>query len=206
MAVFQYLAFYKPDYVLCAFTDPEGRKTLKDFIPISSVYPVGRLDYDSEGLLLLSDDGDFIHRLTHPRHEIEKTYLVQVEGVITPEILSALAGGVEVKGKRTRRCQALAIEEPDLPPRGKPITPHAGLSWLRLVLQEGRKRQIRHMTAAVGLPTLRLLRIAVGPVNLEGLKPGEWRNLTGRELDQLGVRAGQVKTIRSGGRPRQSRR
>ncbi len=179
------IAFYKPYGVLTAFLDAEGRPTLKDYIPIPEIYPAGRLDLDSEGLLILSDDGRLIHALTDPRHRIPKTYLVQVEGKLTPEALAALQRGVVVKGRKTRRCDALLIPEPNLPPRSKPITPHAETSWLRLVLQEGRKRQIRHMTAAVGFPTLRLVRVAIGPITLEGLQPGEWRELGSEEVRRL---------------------
>ncbi len=179
------IAFYKPYGVLSAFTDMAGRPTLKDYIQVPDVYPVGRLDLDSEGLLLLSNDGDLIHRLTHPRHHVAKTYLVQVEGIITPEAVAALQRGVVIKGRRTRRCQVVVIPEPELPPREKPVTPHGPTSWLRIVLFEGMKRQIRHMTAAVGFPTLRLVRIAVGPINLEGLLPGQWRFLSPLEVARL---------------------
>lgn len=179
------LAFYKPYGVLTAFQDAEGRPTLKQYIPIPDVYPAGRLDLDSEGLLILSDDGGLIHRLTDPRHRIPKTYLVQVEGRVTPQALAALQRGVVVKGKKTRRCDAIIIPEPNIPPRTKPVTPHADTTWLRMVLQEGRKRQIRHMTAAVGFPTLRLVRVAIGPISLEGLRPGEWRELSGDEIRRL---------------------
>jgi len=179
------IKFFKPFGVLTAFQDSEGRPTLKQYIPIPEVYPAGRLDLDSEGLLILSDEGRLIHLLTDPRHRIPKTYLVQVEGKVTEEALAALQRGVMVKGKKTRRCDALMIPEPNLPPRSKPITSHGETSWLRLVLQEGRKRQIRHMTAAVGFPTLRLVRIAIGPVTLEGLQPGEWRDLGDEEIRRL---------------------
>ncbi|WP_299024295.1 pseudouridine synthase [uncultured Thermanaerothrix sp.] len=179
------IAFYKPDGVLSAFTDTAGRSTLKDYIHVPDVYPVGRLDLDSEGLLLLSNDGDLIHRLTHPRHHVPKTYLVQVEGIITPEAVAALQRGVVVKGRRTQRCQVVVIPEPALPPRQKPVTPHGPTSWLRIVLFEGMKRQIRHMTAAVGFPTLRLVRVAVGPITLEGLLPGQWRFLSPLEIERL---------------------
>lgn len=179
------LVFYKPYGVLTAFQDAEGRPTLKQYIPIPDVYPAGRLDLDSEGLLILSDDGRLIHRLTDPRHRIPKTYLVQVEGRVTPPALAALQRGVVVKGKKTRRCDAIIIPEPNIPPRIKPVTPHAETTWLRMVLQEGRKRQIRHMTAAVGFPTLRLVRVAIGPISLEGLQPGEWRELSSDEIRRL---------------------
>src|SRR5574340_394113 len=180
------LAYYKPYGVLCAFTDAEGqRQTLKDFIPVTEVYPAGRLDLDSEGLLLLSDDGDLIHVLTNPMHKIEKTYLVQVEGEITDAALAQLERGVEVKGRQTRRCRAMKIPDPILPERVKPVTPHATTGWIRIVLQEGKKRQIRHMTAAVGFPTLRIVRISIGNITLEGLNPGNWRELTAAEVDRL---------------------
>jgi 23S rRNA pseudouridine2457 synthase len=180
------LKFYKPWGVLCAFSDREGqRRTLKDYIPVDGVYPAGRLDLDSEGLVLLTDDGNLIHRLTAPEHKIFKTYLVQVEGEITPEALTRLERGVPVKGRLSMRCRAMIIPEPLLPAREKPVTPHGATSWLRIVLREGKKRQIRHMTAAVGFPTLRLVRVSIGNVTLEGLQPGEWRDLTGEEASRL---------------------
>lgn len=180
------LVFFKPYGVLCSFTDSEGQRlTLKDFVPVEGVYAAGRLDLDSEGLLLLTDDGDLIHRLTAPDHKIPKTYLVQVEGIATQEALTKLEQGVMVKGIMTRRCQAMLVPEPNLPDREKPITPHGPTSWLRIVLREGKKRQIRHMTASVGLPTLRLVRIAIGNLNLEGLNPGEWRELDIGEVTRL---------------------
>ncbi len=185
MDEFIYIAFYKPYGVLTAFTDAEGRETLKKYIDIPDIYPAGRLDMDSEGLLLLTNDGGLAHRLTEPRYNHPKTYLVQVEGIPTEDALAKLAGGVEVKGEVTRRCQVMSVPEPDLPPRAKPVTPHGPSSWLRIVLREGKKRQIRHMTAAVGLPTLRILRIAIGSVTLKELQPGEWRNLTPVEVDAL---------------------
>lgn len=180
-----YLAFYKPYGVLTAFTDEEGRETLKDYIDVPGVYPAGRLDMDSEGLLLLTNDGSLAHRLTDPRYNHPKTYLVQVEGTPTPEALARLESGVEIKGEKTRRCQVMLSPEPNLLPRSKPVTPHGPTAWLRIVLREGKKRQIRHMTAAVGLPTLRLVRIAIGPVTLDTLRPGEWRYLTPAEIESL---------------------
>ncbi|HEX9017685.1 MAG TPA: pseudouridine synthase [Anaerolineaceae bacterium] len=179
------IAFYKPYGVLTAFTDEEGRETLKAYINIPDVYPAGRLDMDSEGLLLLTSDGALAHRLTDPRFNHPKTYLVQVEGVPTPEALARLESGVDVKGYRTRHSQVMVVPEPDLPPRSKPVTPHGPVTWLRMVLREGKKRQIRHMTAAVGLPTLRLVRIAIGPVSLGELQPGEWRSLSAAEASAL---------------------
>lgn len=179
------IAFFKPFGVMTAFTDEEGRPTLKGYIDVPDVYPAGRLDMDSEGLLILSDDGALIHRLTDPKHKIEKTYLVQVEGLVTPQALAELERGVVVKGSLTRRSQAVLVPPPNLPERIKPVTPHKETCWIRLTLKEGRKRQIRHMTAAVGFPTLRLVRISIGPVNLEGLSPGEWRYLRTEEIARL---------------------
>ncbi|HMD90674.1 MAG TPA: pseudouridine synthase [Anaerolineaceae bacterium] len=185
METYRYLALYKPYGVLSSFTDPENRPTLKDYVNVAGVYTAGRLDYDSEGLLLLTDDGSLIHQMTDPRFHLPKTYWVEVEGLITVEAASTLEKGVILQGERTRRCQVLPIPEPALPPRTKPVTPHAPVSWLRIVLREGKKRQIRHMTAAVGFPTLRIVRVAIGPINLEGLQPGQWRLLSDNEIRQL---------------------
>lgn len=182
---FTYVAFYKPYGVITAFTDSEGHETLKEYIPLPGVYPVGRLDLDSEGLLLLTDDGPLAHRLTDPQFNHPKTYLVQVEGVPTAEALGKLESGVEVKGQMTRRAQVLVAPEPSLPERRKPVTPHGPTTWLRIVLREGKKRQIRHMTAAVGLPTLRLVRVALGSLSLGALQPGEWRLLNEAEIEAL---------------------
>ncbi|HAL17830.1 MAG TPA: pseudouridine synthase [Anaerolineaceae bacterium] len=180
------LVFYKPYGVLCSFTDSEEqRPTLKDYIPVADVYAAGRLDLDSEGLLLLSNDGDLIHRLTDPQHKVAKTYLVQVEGEVNQVAIAALEQGVEVKGRITQRSQAMLVPEPVLPERDKPVTPHGPTSWVRIVLKEGKKRQIRHMTAAVGFPTLRLVRVSIGNITLEGLIPGQWRDATPVELSRL---------------------
>ena len=181
----QVIALNKPFDVLTSFTDPEGRPTLADYVPVPDVYAAGRLDMDSEGLLLLTDDGRLAHQLTDPQHKITKTYLVQVEGDVSAQALATLQRGVEVKGRMTRRCRAVLVPEPNLPERSKPITPHGPTAWIRLELNEGMKRQIRHMTAVVGLPTLRLVRIAIGPVTLAGLAPGEWRRLTAEEISRL---------------------
>ena len=180
------LVFYKPYGVICSFTDSEGqRPTLKDYIPVADVYAAGRLDLDSEGLLLLSNDGDLIHRLTDPQHKVAKIYLVQVEGEINPAAIAALEQGVEVKGRMTQRSQVMLVPEPVLPARDKPVTPHGPTSWIRIVLKEGKKRQIRHMTAAVGFPTLRLVRVSIGNITLEGLTPGQWRDAMPAELSRL---------------------
>jgi 23S rRNA pseudouridine2457 synthase len=186
----RYLALNKPYGVLSSFTDREGRPTLADYVPLPGVYAAGRLDLDSEGLLLLTGDGWLIHRLSHPRYHQPKIYLVQVEGVPGQEALAALRGGVEVKGRQTAPAGVEVLASPpDLPPRPVPIRERQSIptTWLRLVLREGRKRQVRHMTAAVGFPTLRLVRVAVGPIQLGDLAPGEWRDLTPGELDTLGA-------------------
>ena len=161
------------------------RATLKEYIDVPGVYAAGRLDRDSEGLLLLSDDGELLHRLTHPRYEHPKTYYVQVEGVMTREAVGQLRRGLVVKGVKTKRAEAELIEPPDLPPRFKPVRDYHPTSWLKMVLREGKKRQIRHMTAAVGFPTLRLVRVGIGPLSLGGMKPGEWRFLSKKEVEEL---------------------
>jgi 23S rRNA pseudouridine2457 synthase len=189
MSLFQYLAFNKPYGVLCQFTDSEGRETLKNYISVPGVYSAGRLDFDSEGLLILSDDGQFIHRLSDPQHHMPKTYWVQVEGAINTQAIEQLERGVMIQGKHTMHCRVVLICDPHLPPRLKPITPHAPPTWIQIELHEGRKRQIRHMTAAVGFPTLRIIRVAIGPLKLGSLQPGEWRHLENKELVKL--RAGR---------------
>jgi pseudouridine synthase len=176
------LLFNKPFNVLCAFTDPEGRATLADYVPVPGVYAAGRLDYDSEGLVLLTDDGALIHALTDPGHDVPKTYYVQVEGVVTQSAVEQLRQGVVLRGERTRPAEAEIIEDPGLPPRPVPVRAYHPTSWLKVALREGKKRQLRRMTAAVGFPTLRLVRWAIGPLTLEGLNPGEWRDLTPTEL------------------------
>jgi len=183
---FQYLLFNKPFGVLSQFTDEgTGYPTLKDYIDVPDVYAAGRLDRDSEGLLLLTDDGMLIKLLTDPKHHVEKTYWVLVEGEPTQEVLSQLENGIELKGYTTRPTQVRLIPDPGLPPRSKPVTPHGPTSWLEIKLREGKKRQIRHMTAAVKLFTLRLVRVAIGPIQLGDMQLGEWRQLTNSELKNL---------------------
>jgi len=181
----RYLAFFKPFKVLSQFTDPKGRKTLKDYIPMAGVYATGRLDYRSEGLLLLSDDGRLIHRLTDPRFDHEKTYLAQVEGSAGPAALHALQTRILLPDLQTKTAVAALISEPDLPPRPTPVRDYHPTSWLRITLREGKKHQVRRMTAAVGLPTLRLVRVAIGPIQVKGLQPGQWRNLRSEEVRAL---------------------
>ncbi len=172
----------KPYRVLCQFTDAGGRQTLADHVPVPRVYPAGRLDFDSEGLVLLTDDGALQARLADPRHRVEKVYWAQVEGVPTDQALARLRDGVRLADGRTRPARAAVIDEPaNLWPREPPIRRRASIptAWIEIALTEGRNRQVRRMTAAVGYPTLRLIRVAVGPYALGGLRPGEWREVEG---------------------------
>ena len=169
----------KPYGVLCQFTGDGARPTLKDFVDVPHVYPAGRLDTDSEGLVVLTADGALQARISHPKNKLAKTYWVEVEGIPTDAQLERLARGVDVDGVPTRPASARAIiEPPGLWPRDPPIRVRKSIptAWLELVISEGRNRQVRKMTAAVGLPTLRLVRWAVGPWTLEGLAPGAWRD------------------------------
>jgi 23S rRNA pseudouridine2457 synthase len=174
------IALNKPYGVLCQFTDRSvpPRPTLAGFGLPAGVYPAGRLDHDSEGLLLLTDDGTLAHRLTDPRHKQPKTYLVQVEGLPSVAQLEALRSGIELRDGLTRPARARPTKPPSwLWPRSPPVRERKTVpdAWLELTLREGRNRQVRRMTAAVGLPTLRLVRIAIGPWSLDGLSPGAWR-------------------------------
>lgn len=174
------ILFNKPYGVLTQFTGTAGRPTLANFISIRGVYPAGRLDRDSEGLLLLTDDGRLQHRLSDPRHKLPKIYWAQVEGEASDAALQQLRSGVVLDGRRTRPAKARRIDEPSLWPRDPPIRFRKNIPtpWLEIELTEGRNRQVRRMTAAVGHPTLRLVRYAVGGYALEDLKPGEWRDAT----------------------------
>lgn len=168
----------KPFGVLCQFTTRDGRSTLKDFVPVPGVYAAGRLDADSEGLVVLTDDGAQQSRISHPRQKLAKTYWVQVEGSPTAEALAQLERGIDLGEFVTRPCRArLIAEPPGLWPRQPPIRFRTAIptAWLEVVLTEGKNRQLRRMTARVGYPTLRLVRWAVGPWTMEGLSPGEWR-------------------------------
>lgn len=181
-----YIKFYKPDGILTTFTDEQGRRTLNEFIPVRNVYSVGRLDKESEGLMLLTNDGELNHLVTSPQSHILKTYYVQVEGTVTEEQLLLLAQGPRIKGDyKTLPCRVRLIEEPDLPPRSRAVSAHHPTNWLKIQISEGKKRQIRHMTAAVGLPTLRLVRVAIGPLNISDLKPGMWKYLNSEEILDL---------------------
>ncbi len=188
--VLRYVKCFKPFGVLTQFTDADARATLKDLIPIPDIYPVGRLDRDSEGLLLLTNDGRMAHRLADPRYEHPKTYLVQVERVPEPDALAQLRRGVALSDGITRPADVEAlIEPPELPERPVPIRfrKNVPTAWRRLTLREGRNRQVRRMTAAVGHPTLRLVRVAIGPIQLGTLRPGEWNELGPEERAALGL-------------------
>ena len=174
------ILFNKPYGVLCQFTDEAGRDTLANYITVPGVYAAGRLDTDSEGLLVLTDDGALQARIADPRHKLAKTYLVQVEGLPDEAALARLRAGVDLGDFTTRPCQARLTDEPAwLWPRNPPIRERKAIptSWLEIVLKEGKNRQVRRMTAKVGFPTLRLLRARIGEWTLEGLAPGEWREV-----------------------------
>ena len=190
----KYILFYKPYGVLCQFTDSSDnpRPTLKEYIPIPNVYPVGRLDLDSEGLLLLTDNGQLQHRLADPKFAHLRTYHVQIERIPDETALNKLRNGVTIKNYRTRKAKVrLLPTEPNLPPRIPPIRDRKSVPtcWLEMTLTEGKNRQVRRMTAAVGFPTLRLVRVSIGSddkqINLAGLKPGQWRKLTSQEVNML---------------------
>ncbi|MBV6469735.1 MAG: Ribosomal large subunit pseudouridine synthase E [Nitrospirae bacterium] len=196
------LAFNKPYDVLPCFTDSDGRTTLAEFIRVRGVYAAGRLDRDSEGLLLLTSDGALARAITDPRHYLPKVYWAQVERIPDDRALEHLRQGVLLNGRRTRPAQAHVLTaEPRLPDRPVSIRfrKHVPTAWLQLTLYEGRNRQVRRMTAAVGHPTLRLVRVAIGPIALGGLLPGQWRELTREEVTGI-VQAGQSGPQRESGR------
>lgn len=185
MSRFRYLAFHKPYGVLSQFTGEPGQRTLAEFGLPPGVYAAGRLDKDSEGLLLLSDDGPFIKRLLDPAHGHARSYLVQVEGCPKAKDLKRLAAGVEIKGYRTRPCrvehlkEAPLVESRDPPIRERKAIPTA---WIRITLSEGKNRQVRRMTAAIGFPTLRLLRVKMGKLPLDDLTQGSWREVQRQDI------------------------
>lgn len=182
------IRFWKPYNVLTQFTDKEGRPTLADYIQLPGVYAAGRLDMDSEGLLLLTDSPRLKTRLTDPRYEHPRTYWVQVERIPDESALRRLRDGVELGDGWTRPAQVRRLETPpDLPERTVPIRYRKNVPdcWIELTLTEGRNRQVRRMTAAVGHPTLRLVRWAIGSITLTGLQPGEWQSLTKAETEVL---------------------
>ncbi|WP_430220714.1 pseudouridine synthase [Paenalcaligenes sp. Me131] len=169
----------KPYGVLTQFSDNQGRETLADYVPVKEVYPAGRLDRDSEGLLLLTNDGRLQARIAEPRYKMSKTYWAQVEGVVNEEQLQQLRQGVLLKDGMTQPAEAELLKDPELWPRNPPIRYRASIptSWISLTISEGKNRQVRRMTAAVGLPTLRLVRVRIGEWQLDGLQPGEWREV-----------------------------
>lgn len=173
-------AFNKPFGVLCKFSPEPGRRTLADYIRVAHIYPAGRLDTDSEGLLLLTDDGALQARIANPRFKLAKLYWAQVEGTPTEAALALLRAGVDLGDFTTEAAGARLIDEPaNLWPRAPPIRWRAKIptAWLELTLREGKNRQVRRMTARVGLPTLRLVRARIGQVSVEGLAPGSWRKI-----------------------------
>ncbi|MFE4105314.1 pseudouridine synthase [Almyronema epifaneia] len=186
---YRYLLFNKPYGVLTQFSDRQAqRQTLKDYINIPDIYPAGRLDRDSEGLLLLTNDGQLQHRLTNPRYAHPRTYWVQVERIPDAAALEQLQQGVVIQQRQTQPAQVKPLVlPPSLPPRDPPIRFRKTVptAWLEITLREGRNRQIRRMTASVGYPTLRLVRVAIAHLRLTQLAPGEWRDLTHSELTQL---------------------
>jgi 23S rRNA pseudouridine2457 synthase len=191
----RYILLNKPYEVLTQFTDEHGRATLKDFVSVPDVYPVGRLDFDSEGLLLLTDDKQLQHRLSDPRYKVPKTYWAQVEGLPTTEALERLRQGVQIKEGFTLPAEVRALDEAataDLWPRNPPIRYRASIptSWLELTISQGMNRQVRKMCAAVGLPCLRLVRVALGELTLDEIPAGHWRDLTAAEVLALRGLAG----------------
>jgi len=187
--------FNKPFNVLCQFTGQDERETLADYIPIKLVYPAGRLDRDSEGLLLLTDHGKLQNLIASPSFKLKKTYWAQVEGIVDAEAIETLKNGVELKDGITAPAQASIIDEPQVWPRNPPIRErqHIPTSWLELTITEGRNRQVRRMTAAVGFPTLRLIRIAIGPWRLDKLEPGSYHVIHDEQLLQSLSDLPQVK-------------
>lgn len=182
------ILFNKPYGVLCQFSGGDGRPTLAGYIDLPGIYPAGRLDRDSEGLLLLTDDGALQHRLTDPRHKTWKTYWVQVEGTPDDAALERLRYGVRLRDGPTRPARARPMAAPGLWPRDPPVRYRQRIPthWLEISLREGRNRQVRRMTAAVGHPTLRLVRVAVGRWRLGSLRPGEWTALELPRVDRAG--------------------
>ncbi len=204
------IAFHKPYGVLPCFTDPDGRPTLADYVELPGVYAAGRLDLDSEGLMLLTSDGTLSHRITDPQHKLPKVYLVQVERIPDEQALRQLRQGVALSRTKTRPAEVRLLDEPpSLPDRPVPIRFRKTVPtcWIEMTIREGMNRQVRRMTAAVGHPTLRLIRVAIGPIPLGNLAPGAWRELTAGEVQAIqgsGAAAGsKPRRLES---PRASRR
>jgi len=188
MPILRAIAFNKPYGVLPCFTDPEGRPTLADYIDLPGVYAAGRLDLDSEGLLLLTSDGRLAHYITDPQHKLPKLYLAQIERIPNEEVLEQLRKGVVLNGKKTKPTEVrLLPDDPQLWDRSVPIRFRRNVPtvWVEITLREGLNRQVRRMTAAVGHPTLRLVRVAIGPIVLGGVQSSECRDLTSSEIEQI---------------------
>jgi 23S rRNA pseudouridine2457 synthase len=188
MPILRAIAFNKPYGVLPCFTDSEGRPTLADYIDLPGVYAAGRLDLDSEGLLLLTSDGRLAHYITDPQHKLPKVYLAQIDRIPNEEALEQLRKGIVLNSRKTKPAEVrLLRDDPQLPDRPMPIRfrKNVPTAWVEITLREGLNRQVRRMTAAVGHPTLRLVRVAIGPVALGDLQSGEWRDLTSREISQI---------------------
>ena len=212
------LIFHKPFNVLCQFTSSDDRVTLKKYIKFKNLYPAGRLDRDSEGLVLLTDDGKLQNLVSHPRFKLPKTYWAQVEGIPDEGALAQLVQGVALKEGKTKPAIVKQIGEPDVGPRNPPIRYRKNIptSWLELTISEGKNRQVRRMTAAVGFPTLRLIRYAIGPLTLDGLIPGEFREVQmsellesphlSREWRKMALNPMQNKTRRGSNRKKASRK
>jgi len=185
------ILFNKPVNVLCQFSSPDGRACLKDYLDIPAIYPAGRLDYDSEGAIILTDDGRLQHQISDPAFSLAKTYWVQVEGSPDSAALNSLARGVRLNDGWTKPAQARQLTPtPTLWPRDPPIRARAAIptAWLEITLTEGRNRQVRRMTAAVGLPTLRLVRVKVGAASVAAMQPGTWREI--HTVDLVGTSLG----------------
>ena len=194
------ILFNKPFQVLCQFSEHENKTTLAKHINFPNIYPAGRLDYDSEGLLILTNDGQLQSLITHPNNKLPKTYWAQLEGDIDSNAISQLSKGVTLKDGVTLPATIQKISAPQINDRIPPIRQRANkpTSWIELTIREGRNRQVRRMTAAVGFPTLRLIRISIGPWNITNLQPGEWKesvlpNDLSKKLDQLTARKAQKR-------------
>lgn len=202
------IALNKPYRVMTQFSPCDAKLTLASLVTQPDLYPAGRLDYESEGLLLLTSNGALQGQITHPRFKLPKSYLVQVEGLITATAIQQLSGGVQLKDGMTRPAQVEEVEQPDwLWPRTPPVRYRAAIptSWMAITIREGRNRQVRRMTAAVGLPTLRLIRTTIGPIGIDGLAPGEWRLIDEAILQRTFPSPREVKSPRRSPYPPRSK-